>query len=375
MWKSWANFSLNRPLHNRVLHQITSVQEVLWGDTDLGKNTIIDIAQRAGVSSATVDRALNGRPGCSAANRQRVLQAAKELGYLPFEGLVPLPSRPVHLEFFIPFPQNGFMRELAQCLRNFAATLPLVASCKVQMLEGFGPETLIPALEGISLRTGGLGLVAVDHPSIRAALRRISESGVRVVTIATDVPASKRAGYVGVDNAVAGRTAALLMGRLAGQKNGSVGLFLGSRAYHGHRAREDGFRAVLEQEFPDLTLLPAVETGENSDHSRSALAAMMRRHADLVGIYCIGAGRTGIAEALRASGPAHRPFAIMHDLTDSTRLWLAEDLIDVVLDQNPQLVAEQAVIRLLGAIAASAPLLTQRDIEPRIVLRENIPRR
>ena len=47
----------------------------------------------------------------------------------------------------------------------------------------------------------------------------------------------------------------------------------------------------------------------------------------------------------------------------------------MVIDQNARLVGEQAVIRLLGAIAANTPLLALKDIEPRIVLRENIPMR
>lgn len=41
-----------------------------------------------------------------------------------------------------------------------------------------------------------------------------------------------------VDNTIAGRTAALIMGRMAGAARGAVGLFLGSRAYHGHLGRE-----------------------------------------------------------------------------------------------------------------------------------------
>ncbi|RYH93864.1 MAG: LacI family transcriptional regulator, partial [Acetobacteraceae bacterium] len=91
----------------------------------VGKTTILDVAAKAGVSTATVDRVLNGRPGVSAANRHRVLHAAKELGYLPFEGMVALPSRPVHLEFFIPMVQNGFMGELVASIRRFAATMPI----------------------------------------------------------------------------------------------------------------------------------------------------------------------------------------------------------------------------------------------------------
>jgi LacI family transcriptional regulator len=50
-----------------------------------------------------------------------------------------------------------------------------------------------------------------------------------------------------------------------------------------------------------------------------------------------------------------------------------DDLVDVVIDQNARLTAEQAVIRLLGSIASSAPYLTKKFIEPRLIFRENIP--
>ncbi len=335
--------------------------------------TIFDIARKAGVSTATVDRALNGRGGVSAPNRQRVLKAAKELGYLPLEGMVPMPSRPAHLEFFIPFGTNMFMHDLGRSIAGFAASLPPVASCNITALDGIGPDAIVPALERVSLQTNGVGLITIDHPKTRHAISRLCESGVRVVTIASDVLSTPRSAYVGIDNFVAGRTAALIMGMMAGASKGSVGLFLGSRTFHGHQQRESGFRTLLEEQFPGLAILPAVETGEDSERSRPATASLLRGRRDLVGIYCLGAGRTGIADALRDAAMSPRPFVIMHDLTEGTRAWLAEDLIDVVIDQNTRLIGEQAVIRLLGSIAASTPLPSLKNIEPRIIFRENIP--
>jgi LacI family transcriptional regulator len=339
----------------------------------MGRATIPDIARKAGVSTATVDRALNARPGVSPANRQRVLRAAKELGYLPSEGMSLLPARPAHLEFLIPFGHNAFMRDVTDGITEFAATLPLVATCKVTELDGIGPEALIPALEALSLRTEGVGLITTDHPTSREAIRRLCEAGVRVVTIASDVPATPRAAYVGVDNLVAGRTSAQIMGMMAGDRRGSIGLFLGSHAFHGHEERELGFRSLIEARHPRLAILPAIETGEDSRRSQRSMAELLRATADLVGVYCIGAGRRGIVDALRSARPRVRPFVVVHDLTDTSRAWLAEGTVDVVIDQNARLVGEQAVIRLLGAIAASTPLLPFKNIEPRIILRENLP--
>jgi LacI family transcriptional regulator len=336
------------------------------------KATITDIAHRAEVSTATVDRVLNGRAGVSAANRQRVNMAAKALGYLPTEDKVTLPSRPAHLEFFIPFGRSEFMHNLANTIHDFAAHLPLVASCTIHAVDGLSPEALVKAVEKTSLHTSGVGLIAVDHPITRNAIRQLSEAGVRVITIASDVLSTPRSAYVGVDNRVAGRTAGLVMGRMARSGTGSLGLFIGSRAYHGHEERENGFRAVITEQFPALQLLPAVEMDEDNTASFNAASRLLRTRPDVVGIYCVGAGRSGIARAVADIGRP-RPFVIFHDLTNLTRRYLAEDVIDVVIDQNARLTGEQAVIRLLGSIASTAPLLTLKYIEPRIILRENIP--
>jgi LacI family transcriptional regulator len=55
-----------------------------------------EVARLAGVSQPTVSRALNQSPGVSAATRQRVLEAAQALGYVPNEGGRSLVTRRSH---------------------------------------------------------------------------------------------------------------------------------------------------------------------------------------------------------------------------------------------------------------------------------------
>ena len=337
------------------------------------KATIADIGKTCGLSTATVDRVLNNRAGVRAANRQRVMEAAKQLGYLPVADAIALPSKPAHLEFFLPIGTNPFMADLARHIEDYASRLPLVASCRIHSLKGIAPDALKAAAEKLSLRANGVGVIAIDHPKTRNILREIAEAGPRLVTLVSDVPAAPRAAYVGIDNRVAGRTAAFLMGRFLCERSGHLALVVGSRSYRGHEEREAGFRSVLGEEFPNLRVTSAVEINDEPEASYTATMRVLDAEPDLLGIYCVGAGRSGIARALLETRPLRKPVFICHDLTRETRRYLVDDIVDVVIDQNARLIAEQAVIRLLGSIASSAPYLTKKFIEPRLIFKENVP--
>jgi LacI family transcriptional regulator len=337
------------------------------------KVTVSAIAQSCGLSTATVDRALNNRPGISAANRQRVMEAAQRLGYLPTAGAVTLPSRPAALEFFLPIRQNVFMGELADHIRAYASRMPLVSSCRVHDLHDISPATLQAAVDGLSLETKGVGVIAIDHPRTRSILQGMAEAGIKTVTIASDVPAAPRSAYVGLDNRAAGRTAALLMGRLLRGLEGNIAIVTGSRSYRGHEEREMGFRTVLGEDFPELSVTASVDINEDGEASYAETLKLLRDQPDLLGTYCVGAGRFGVVRAMSEVKVKKRPVFICHDLTPLTRSYLIDDLADVVIDQNARLTAEQSVIQLLGSIASTAPVIANRYIEPRLIFRENIP--
>ncbi len=339
------------------------------------KATIRDIAEATGLSTATVDRALHNRKTVSPTARQRVLIAARDLGYLAEEGAVAMPSRPAHLEFIIPVGTNAFLADLAADLAAVSEKLPLVASCKIHPLDSMEPEEMVAAAANVSTRTMGLGVVAVDHPTTREVLGDLCQAGTRVVTIATDIPGVPRAAYVGVDNRAAGRTAGLMLGRLLGSAAAKVAVLLGSRFYRGHEEREMGFLSVVKHEFPSIAIVDTIEVHDRSAESYVHAAELLRKFPDIGGIYSIGGGRSGISSALMECGRSKEVVFICHELAQATRKLLLEGVCDVVIDQSSRSLAEQTVISLLGSLASSAPYLEKRFIEPRIIMRENIPPR
>lgn len=337
------------------------------------KATIRDIAARAGVSTATVDRVLNGRSGVKAKSRHQVLQAAQMLGYLPHSGETSLPTRPAKLEFIIPVGTNRFLAELARHIEAFSATLPLVSACKVHRLNSVATDAMISAIDRLDLATAGLGIVAVDSPRLRLAVTQLTDAGLRVVTIASDMPSTPRANYVGIDNRSAGRTVGLLMGRMLDHRREGVAVILGARLYRGHEEREAGFRSVFAEEFPDIDIIATHEVADESSRSYQEAQSLFVRHPNLAGVYCAGGGRGGVLRAVAECFPDARPRIFCHELSDNTREALLAGTLDIVVDQNASLMAEQAVIHLLGSLTSSVPYLTKRLIQPRIITRENIP--
>ncbi len=101
------------------------------------RSTVSDIARTAGVSSATVDRVLNNREGVRERTREIVLEAARNLGYLP--GGAPLSANPadrIKLDFVLPAGTNTFIANLRDQIVRQAALKPEI-ELTIHSVEGF----------------------------------------------------------------------------------------------------------------------------------------------------------------------------------------------------------------------------------------------
>ncbi|PZO78171.1 MAG: LacI family transcriptional regulator [Mesorhizobium amorphae] len=336
------------------------------------RSTLADVAREAGVSPATVDRVLNNRPGVRPRTRHVVFQTARRLGYIGEETLPDgSADAAIRLDFVLPVGSNTFIRTLHDQLSTQAAQRPGI-DVRITAIESFNPETLADALHGLQGRTAGVGLIALDHPTVREAVRMLSRADVKVVTLATDILHVPRIGYVGIDNRQAGRLAGYVLGRLLGRSAvRKVAMFAGSLSYRGHQEREMGFRHVLSEEFPKLEIVELREMGDDRERAYREARALLDRHEDLAGIYNIGAGNSGIAQALHERGRERSTVFLGHELTEGTKRLLLDGTLDAVIDQNPRVEAREALNMLVHAVRN----LPYEGHPPRLhlVLKENIP--
>ena len=335
--------------------------------------TQTDVARDAGVSSATVDRVLNDRPGVRLRTREIVLEAARRLGYISDGSASAQPAGGKHLrlDFVLPMGTNTFIKMLHDQLCEQAALRPGL-DVGMHMIEGFKPDTLARKLQELRGQTQGVGVIALDHPTVREAIRTLSASGVKVATIASDILHVPRVAYVGIDNRQAGRLAGYVLGRFLGTaKLKKVALLAGSLSYRGHEEREMGFRHILAEEFPNLQIVELREVRDDREKAYVEASALLDRYDDLAAIYNIGAGNTGIGRALKERNRQRSIVFMAHEATEGNKALLLDGTIDALIDQNPRVEARET----LNILSHSIQGLPYEYHGPRlqIVFKENIP--
>jgi LacI family transcriptional regulator len=344
-------------------------------DTTATRNRIVDVANAAGVSTATVDRVLNGRPNVRPATAQRVLKAAASLQYLPEADLLrSLQPPPMELAFLLPAGTNRYLRMLGDSIAYATDWLaPFNVRCRAQLIDSFDPSRVAAALLRHGRRAQGVAFMALEHPVVREAVDALAERGVHVITLISDLSQSRRVAYVGMDNRAAGRTAGTLIGRFLGGQEGPVAMIAGSLSYRGHEDREMGFLHLMSEKFPALKVVGVREGRDDADANYRLARGLLKQHPDLVGLYNIGGGADGVARAIREARREARMVFVAHGLTPDTRALLIDGTLDAVINQHPHTMVLNCVRIFTNLRDGRSATSGVEPVRISIVLRENLP--
>jgi LacI family transcriptional regulator len=337
---------------------------------------IRDIARAAGVSAATVDRVLNRRPNVRAITEERVLRAAASLNYLlPDTDLHgPIKPKTLKLVFLLPAGTNRVHRMFADAVEYSEDRLAQCnVECRCEFVKGFNPHVLAASLLRLSGSADGIAFMAIEHPLVREAVNTLSDDGVPTITLISDLSASRRCAYIGLDNRSAGRTAGYLLGRFIGPRPGKLALIAGSLSYRAHEEREAGFLHVIHEMFPALEVVGLREGFDDPEKNYRQTRQLLEQFQDLVGIYNVGGASDGVARALNEAGRAPNVVFIGHGLTPDTRAMLIDGTMDAVITQNMQS-AMMNCVRIFTNLRDRRDFMNEVEPAPiTVVLRENLP--
>lgn len=235
------------------------------------KLTIHEIADLAGVSTGTVSRVLNGRPGVSDDTRTRVEGVVGRTGYVPDAGARRLARGARQLVGVAPFSENA--------ARSPYYSLLLDAVQETCFNHGFAARVLDPSGDDPALALcAGFVLPGVHLDDSRP--RRLRARGVPVVVVGQ---ADGVESWVDVDNAGGMRAAVAHLARLGHRRvahlTGSpIGETTNARlAAYRAAVREAGLeedgRLVLDGGFTDLGAYRAVRRALEGGLAFTAVAA------------------------------------------------------------------------------------------------------
>jgi LacI family transcriptional regulator len=313
----------------------------------------VEIAAMAGVSVATVDRVLNERDSASVKAREKVVQAARQLG-IP-RVLPETQHGLIHIDIVLPDNPSPFFKRLNQALKRGVAMLDKRLVVHYITTPEEDEEALIRAIGQRRYARKALIVSAPDTIGVRQALLAAQGRGEHVCMVVTRVNEVPRADYVGIDHHAAGRTAGYLLGRLCHRK-GRV-LILSSRVdYLGHIERSAGCREVLAAQFSKLHFdVDATETHDDPDKCYWVVRQALQTPAGIVGLYNTGAGSPGIQAALQKYAE-NKVCWVTHEISDDHRQYLQQGMLDVVIDQDPDMQAIRALQNVLAAVGMTPPV-------------------
>lgn len=306
------------------------------------KVTINMVADRAGVSRGTVDRVLNQRPHVKPELYDRIVQAMRELGYMPPKeeqakalGLPLATETGGTLGIVLPNWGGFFKSEIMRGIRDAEALLSdfsvnvLIEQCGSDL-----PDESMECMERLVQQGAkGLAICAMDHDSVTRKVNELSEQGIPVVTFNSDLTNSKRLCFVGQDLIASGRVAGELMAKYL-QPNDILVVAIGNPEFHAHRLRLQGFcERIYERGFSGQSL-EIIETYNDYSLTYKKIHDILQRVPDVKGIYMANHSVTGCVEAIRSMNKSGSIHVISHDLTDATRRLLKSEEIDFTIAQN-----------------------------------------
>lgn len=301
--------------------------------------TIKEIATLAGVSRGTVDRVLNNRGSVNPATEEKIREIAKALDYKPNRaGLVlAAQKKKIKLGVILLSNENPFfvdveegVLEKAEELSGYNCTVIIkhVSMDVEEQLETM--ETLVEDEE-----VNGIAMVPYNDERIRDYINELSDRGIPVVTLNTDIENSKRLAYVGSHYTRSGETAAGLMS-LFSSPCLNVGIITGSNNILCHTERIAGFINCLKQHKRTFQIIDVIENHDDEFESFEKTSKLLKAHPEINALFFVAGGVYGGCRSITSMGLENKLRVIAFDKVPTTKELVEKGVIAATICQQPK---------------------------------------
>src|ERR1700742_336908 len=136
-----------------------------------------EVAKRAGVGLATVDRVLNERGGVTPATAQKVVDAARQLGWARL--LPPLYRSGLRFEVLLGRREIPFFARLNDAFERLLPTIDRSVVIQRTFIDDARPDRMVEAIR--RTRSNAVIVYGQEQESILDAIASVTSAGIPVV--------------------------------------------------------------------------------------------------------------------------------------------------------------------------------------------------
>ena len=312
--------------------------------------TIRQIAEAAGVSRGTVDRALNNRGRIKPEVAERIKKIAEDMGYRPNQlgRALSMSKNNIKIGVILQASETPFMHEVLLGVEKAKEEVDhlggTVLVCKIPHIS---VKDTLEAMDFMREQgVSALAMVPAEEPAIKEKIRELSmEHHIPVVTLNSDVPDTGRLCFVGQNGFQCGREAAGLMGELMNGK-GQVAVISGYSTNPSLSSRVEGFSSEMQQKYPKIQLLGPEYCFEDNEKSEKITDQLLKTYPDLKAIYITSHGESGVCNSLCKHGKAGKIKMIANDFLGENYELMRKGYINFLIGQDASIQGYEPVMIL-----------------------------
>ncbi len=315
--------------------------------------TLQQIAEAAGVSRGTVDRALNNRGRINPEVAENIKRIAKEMGYQPNRAgrALALSKQGIKIGVVVHSAETPFIQKLLQGVEEGRKEIGMLGvDTEVHTLEGENTPEVLAEMDAVKASgCTGLVLMGTGDERITEKINAFAEENIPVITFNTDAENSKRVCYIGQNSIRSGLTAGGLMSEILFGPKG-VAVISGYPLNHSHSNRVAGFLREMAACRPDVEIVD-VRYAYNSDERAEQIAEeLITAFPDLGGFYLASAGAVGVCRAIEKAGKQGKIKVISNDLTDNNIDELKKGVIQFLIGQDAHAQGHEPITRMFSLL-------------------------
>ena len=336
-----------------------------------------EIAQRANVAIATVDRVIHNRTGVSPKTREKITKIIEELNYQPnllarrlasgkvIKLAVLIPSVTEETDFW-EAPLRGVQRAESE-VKQYGLSVELFFFDLSDKNSFIAQTTVI-----LQVAIDGVVLAPMFVEETKAFVAECQASGIPYVFIDSNIPDVQNLTYIGPPLQESGYLAGrLCTSVLQAQRELLLVHIATDIDSYTYRQIEQGFRAYFDDHRLEQSIV-RVDIHQTDEPSvTQQLQAAFASHPAIAAVFVTNSRAFLVARFLVNSALPDKPLLIGYDLINENVRYLDTGVIDYLICHQPDDQGYRSIMTLYQHLVFSAPVAKEQYMPIDIITREN----